>query len=266
METFSSCYFCGVAVDAAVEKYPLVRTEAFSDIDTDQRIFLCPSCRRKLTTVIERVLEAAFDGTEPAVDTLDPDQLRDLDADEEMTATSVSSLDDESAEETTAGIDTVAGPAVDTPQEESDTDTSEGGQTADDDTDAADTDTESVDDADGDPVADPSGAEQARDSSAEVENTVSSSEQSATAPTTTSEDAEANDASTASDESREYTKSEFNKIVRLLQNRDFPVEIDELVVVSKSAYQIDEGTCHAVIDALIDRGVVVDQGEELVRP
>ncbi|MUV89933.1 hypothetical protein GJ629_08530 [Halapricum sp. CBA1109] len=51
----------------------------------------------------------------------------------------------------------------------------------------------------------------------------------------------------------------------MLQNREFPVEIDELVVVASSAYGIDEPTCHAVIRALVDRGVVEDRGDELVR-
>lgn len=277
METLSSCYFCGGAVDAAVEEYPLVRSDVVSDVDTGQRIDLCPSCRRKLTSVIEQVLEAAFDGSEPAVDALDAEHLQDIDADEELSATSVDTLAEDTdaatdATDTTAeewGIDPES-PEAETEGESVETETEDepgtagltpprtesGGQAS-----------ETVDRSDGGTEEDtPESADSREDATPESADARedatpgSTGEAVSETPTTASSESASDGA-----ENHQYSKSEFNKIVRLLQNREFPVDIDELVVVSRSAYGIDEGTCHAVINALIERGVIADQGEELVR-
>lgn len=253
MERLSSCYFCGDAVDAAIEEYPLVRSARY-DLDTDQRIVLCPSCRRKLTSVIERVLESAFDEDAP-----DPEDVS-LDAEEgdpeAMTATEVETVDVSMAD-----IDAEESVEVDDETEEDDDPLSAGGfeetpaeNGAERDGPEAEAETESAEENDDEPAG---------DDGEESDPAVDDDEQ----DTDSVDDGDEERADAESDEqSRDYEKAEFNKVVRLLQNREFPVDIDELVVVASSAYTIDEPTTHAIIDALIDRGVVVDNGDELDRP
>jgi hypothetical protein len=238
MDRLSSCYFCGDAVDAALEEYPLVDPRRHQDIETDQRIVLCPSCRGKLTNVIERVLESALNGEEPDVeasgvaDLGDEEDLVDLDesleqADngEEMTATSVERVDD--ADGQSYSRSTAA----------SDLSTDESG------TDASDPATDEADTAEaGESAADDDGM-----TGNKAKSTTESTDQ------------------TATDDTKSYSKAEHNKVVKLLQNRDFPVEIEEITVVSRSAYGIDRDTTHAIIESLIERGVVEDQGDRLVR-
>jgi hypothetical protein len=299
MEQLTSCYFCGDAVDAAVEEYPLVRSGAFPEVDTDRRIYLCPSCRRKLTQVIEHVIEAAFEDGE-AEDALAADRLRDV----EMTATEVQSVGEDEDPLTATAADPAA--ASDT-----ESDTADDGASTDEKAAAeATTDPPAADDAGADEPADEAVPEDgsADDTASETEDGGTDTEtpfETAAADSEASAEAESEDgadeetptgdgadaatraagagdsgaaqsgrqetdgASTSDDDTdereRQYTKAEFNKVVRLLQNREFPVEIDELVVVAGSAYEIDEPTCHAIIDALIERDVVADNGEELVR-
>lgn len=58
----------------------------------------------------------------------------------------------------------------------------------------------------------------------------------------------------------------YNKVVRLLQNRDFPIERSEIEDVAVGAYDVDVDQCRAVIDAAIDKGLVAQQGSKLVDP
>ncbi len=87
------------------------------------------------------------------------------------------------------------------------------------------------------------------------------------------------DAATASDTTderggtdpdREVTKTvsalEYNKVMRLLQNREFPVDRAEIEAVAASAYELSESECAAVIDMAVDRGLVVERDEQLVQP
>ena len=59
---------------------------------------------------------------------------------------------------------------------------------------------------------------------------------------------------------------EYNKVMRLLQNREFPVDRAEIEAVAASAYELSESECAAVIDMAVDRGLVVERDEQLVRP
>ncbi|WP_256296998.1 hypothetical protein [Haloarchaeobius salinus] len=58
----------------------------------------------------------------------------------------------------------------------------------------------------------------------------------------------------------------YNKVVRLLQNRDFPIERGEIEDVAVGAYDVDVEECRAVIDAAIDKGLVAQEGSQLVDP
>lgn len=259
MERLSSCYFCGDAVDAAIEEYPLVDSGRYDAIDTDQRIVLCPSCRQKLTTVIERVLEAALEGeSEPAITAAEEDLLADVQGDEEMTVTDVEPLDDDGGDSEGS---TVVDEAPSVPHS----------AVADDGTDErASDDDDSGESAEGAPESDGPGStgEDTEPAVPRATDADATSEDGSDEGETESEtEGDEDPASAEAVVEREvgYEKAEFNKVVRLLQNREFPVAIDELTTVAGSAYRIDEETTHAIIDALIERGIVADEGDELVR-
>jgi hypothetical protein len=59
---------------------------------------------------------------------------------------------------------------------------------------------------------------------------------------------------------------EYNKVMRLLQNREFPVERAEIIEVAASAYDLAEADCEEVIDLAIDRGLLEETEGQLVRP
>ena len=59
---------------------------------------------------------------------------------------------------------------------------------------------------------------------------------------------------------------EYNKVMRLLQNREFPVGREEIETVAASAYDLSRAECAEVIDLAVDRGLVGEDGDRLVRP
>lgn len=59
---------------------------------------------------------------------------------------------------------------------------------------------------------------------------------------------------------------EYNKVMRLLQNREFPVDRAEIESVAASAYELGEDECAEVIDLAIDRGLMDEMDGKLVRP
>lgn len=59
------------------------------------------------------------------------------------------------------------------------------------------------------------------------------------------------------------TPDGYYKVLRLLQNREFPVERSELTTVVTAAYDITEPQCDRILDAAVDRGVLVQDGSTL---
>jgi len=62
------------------------------------------------------------------------------------------------------------------------------------------------------------------------------------------------------------TKLEYNKVMRLLKNREFPVDRSEIREVATSAYQIDPAEFDAVIDAAIERDLLAVENGQFVDP
>ena len=50
------------------------------------------------------------------------------------------------------------------------------------------------------------------------------------------------------------SKADFRRVMRLLENRDLPVERTEIETVASNAYDISETTCAAILDAAAERG------------
>lgn len=59
---------------------------------------------------------------------------------------------------------------------------------------------------------------------------------------------------------------EYNRVMRMLQNREFPVDRQEIVAVASSAYDLTEQECTKVIDLAVDRGLLNEHDGELHRP
>jgi hypothetical protein len=59
--------------------------------------------------------------------------------------------------------------------------------------------------------------------------------------------------------------AEFRTVMRLLGNREFPVERGSVVELAASAYDLDEAHVNRILDHAVDRGVIVDDGGTLRR-
>ena len=57
----------------------------------------------------------------------------------------------------------------------------------------------------------------------------------------------------------------YRKALRLLQNREFPVERTALVEVMKSAYDLDAEECERIVEFAVERGVLTDDDGTLRR-
>ncbi|WP_136716082.1 hypothetical protein [Halorientalis salina] len=270
MSTLSSCYFCGIALDAPVEAHPIVPEGIPSD--DDRTVSLCPTCRRKY----HGLLDVAFD----AVDGIDSIETT-LDESVDL-AEGAADVDDGS---TTVSPDSTD-PTTDEPSGPSGKE-----DAADDDTADQDSDGErgsAPEDGSAATAPDDEGAEvDARDeSSAESDTDGESEDGTANADDDTreadseqavdSERPEPAAASGAGDEGDDASDGAGDtpsilstpvakKVVRLLQNREFPVEREEFAVVAANAYDIPEDDCADVIDTLVSEGYVGEQGGQLVR-
>jgi len=59
---------------------------------------------------------------------------------------------------------------------------------------------------------------------------------------------------------------EYNKVIRLLQNREFPVDRAEIETVAANAYELSRADCAAVIDLAVDQELLDEEGGKLYRP
>jgi hypothetical protein len=55
----------------------------------------------------------------------------------------------------------------------------------------------------------------------------------------------------------------YYKVLRLLQNREFPMDRAELTTLVTGAYDVTEPECERILDAAIERGVLVQDGTTL---
>lgn len=265
MSTLSSCYLCGTAMDAPVESYPLVPEGI--PADDDHTISLCPTCQRKLHGVLELAF-AAVDGIDSVATTLE--EYEDL-------AASAGELTDESSlSATTASSaevddDAPVGDEGDDAEPEPSTEIDEGNPSSD----TAESDDDATDDAVADSV-DASDSDTAP-SDSEGESTAVEDD-SATSDSTDEESPADNDgtADTTADEPDSddgdaggrpsiLSTPAAKKVIRLLQNREFPVDREEFTVVASNAYDIPEEDCADVLDALVSEGYVGEKRGKLVR-
>ncbi|WP_435319102.1 hypothetical protein [Haloarchaeobius sp. TZWSO28] len=78
--------------------------------------------------------------------------------------------------------------------------------------------------------------------------------------------AHAESQSTQEDDQPTPSPRTYNKVMRLLQNRDFPIERTQIETVAAGAYDVDPDECRTIVDAAIEKGLVAQQGSKLVDP
>lgn len=274
MSAFTACYFCGAAVDAPIAEYDVVPRDVESN--PGPTISLCPTCKVKLEKAFEPAL-TRYDGSEdPIVVELDPvgapashpederepserpepdrhedprGQSGDADGEGEEVKES-QTTDDEPADSrgaTPSGMDVGA-------TETADTDRSEDGislqssQSQDDEGSGED------------------GAEAPADETADPTDEGATPVAAARDPDapTTAEDAD--EAASEADTPERPAAETYNRIVRLLQNREFPVNRSEFETLASSAYEVSPAECEQVIDYAIYRGELVENRGMLEKP
>lgn len=288
MAEFASCYFCGTALDAQIDPYPVVPEDA----GTDDRptVDLCPVCRRKLSKVLDVALSTADDAEVAATPLAAGPDPSPLEADHEDPTADLGSEGEN--EEPTYAVEPSGEATAVEETEEGDDDGSGDGDDADADSTVGDATPDSANDEteDDETVAD-AAASAASDEPPEP----TAGDESPSAESTEADDAVANGeapGTAADDEARSETVDEdtrteaggegtaesgadkpsvlstpaAQKIIKLLQNREFPVEREEIEVVASNAYEIPQQDCDDVIEALVSEGYVGERKGKLVRP
>jgi hypothetical protein len=226
MPDLRSCYFCGDPGDS-LGTYAVIPPRLNPSEAEQRRVVLCSTCNEKLVRVMT-----------PLVDRLDQSAPSETTGRESATSRPGAS---QSSVEETAGDGPGIGPAgsgitIESPGEEPTGPGGEDSETSTDprreDADVDDTETGSGSD---DPL-EPSDADGAQESG----------ETGAAAP-------------------REEPSADYRKVMRLLENREFPVPRADLEAVVTSAYDIDDDQCRRILDYAIERGVLVEEGATLDR-
>ncbi|MFB6297236.1 MAG: hypothetical protein ABEH56_01815 [Salinirussus sp.] len=296
MDRLSSCYFCGIALDEPLRDYPV----ASEDGEPTAVVTLCPTCHRKLETVLNAVDSATDRGdTAPAVGS---DEAAELEGDEpaalvDADSGSASESGSETAEEPIAmGADgpADAGEGREADEEDSESQADDGGdatdrdagvdageggdgenRTADGIAEAATTDADEMSGMMEPDVPEALRTDESRDGTdANGTGTAEGEERDEREPdpdgsgdvaaSSPGEDDEGGDR--GAEPETKVSALEYNKVMRLLQNREFPVDRGEIVTVAASAYELAESDCAAVIDLAVDRGLIGEEDGKLVRP
>lgn len=278
MERLSTCYFCGAGPQETLRDRPVVPEAVLADRSAQRTIALCPDCRSKFDRLHEMIAEAADEGHQrrldaPAADSvslLDDDPLEAIEStlslsDSTTSVTPGTARDSGAAEDSGASIDpsstdspdgeaTTDAPSAPADEESASTSTAPPESTTDDASDGPTDDRSSSPAASGADAGGSTGERDGSDSTAAGERTDEA--------TPDGGDSAADEDPTAG---KPYDRTQYSRVVKLLQNREFPVELDAVYELARGAYDIDEETTTEIIGALIDRGVIEERGGTLFR-
>ncbi|EMA11511.1 hypothetical protein SAMN05443574_103214 [Haloarcula vallismortis] len=261
MDQLSSCYFCAGALDVSLSEYPIIPKSLDPEAEKQGTVVLCSTCREKLATIVEPAVKAAKadarDAAKAATDT--------------GTAGPTGLSDDA---KTTTSADPTATDSVVEPADD--------GSLLGDDSATADDQKRSVQSAETAAAAPEQDVAKPANSTAESDATgtaeadtpdertadpTETNDTGAAAAETESGDTDSSDTSDTSDSSADgpsLTKLEYNKVMRLLQNREMPVDRTEIREVAVNAYDIDGEQFDAIIDAAVDRDLIGQENGQLV--
>jgi hypothetical protein len=248
MSDLSACYFCGAALDEPLGEYPVLPQRLQPAADQQRTVVLCQGCRRKLGTVVDSVLDAVEDAPEGTAG----DESA---ADAAGTAFTFDDGEDESGEQAAAPDGRRQEPGLGTDQAASDSDeeSEPAGPEA---TSHGDRDQPS------------SSAGSSTDAGGEDHEPEAAGGGSATEPSDAGDDGaeDPDDAATGEEEDADpsLTALEYTKVMRLLENRELPVDREEIRVVATNAYQIRPAEFDTIVDAAIERGMIVEEDGQFV--
>ncbi|SFR92408.1 hypothetical protein SAMN05216559_1066 [Halomicrobium zhouii] len=254
MEQLSSCYFCGAALDASLDEYPVVPKDLHPTTDDQKTVVLCQGCRQKLGTVVETIVsvvespESADPADDRTPDSADSSAGEDPLADEGWV---------DAGELSSSGSADTGGAAA----------AADGHATG-------DASTEEVDDDGSDDVtyttSTAAGGRRSVSGNAEsIRDDSGPSDGNGGGSTDASEGTEASgdtggNGGEAGDGRPSMTALENTKVMRLLQNREFPVDRAEIKAVAVNAYDMSESQFDTVVDAAVDRGLIGEQNGQIV--
>ncbi|MGB9956937.1 hypothetical protein ACOZ4B_11195 [Haloferax prahovense] len=237
MRELRTCDFCGTDAVGVFEVLPPELTPA----DDQRRVVLCEHCEETLSEVIAPLLSRL--GVDAGVDV--PDDAR--------AETGASAAPERTASGSggeAASVDVNAVDPAPTPPEPANHDSP----------DEADDHEESGDGSDDD------GADEAEESDGAARVADEADDETEPADSE-SESVDAEDRQTGGgspDRSEEPPK--FRKVIRILQNREFPVERAEVEALASGAYDLDDDEVADIFDYAVERGLLVDDSGTLRRP
>lgn len=246
MDRLSSCYFCGGALDASLSEYPVVPKQLQPDEELQRSVVLCSTCQHKLADIVESVVTAAEadgEGALPSADRAGRDNSDDS-----------ARLLDGSASETQS----------DSPDGDADPE-SEGVALLDDESDVPEDGLLGAAETDATPSSTDSAATATQapsDAATERSESVDTGQPAESVGTDQRDDPDAGSGGTA--DGPTLTKLEYSKVMRLLQNRDLPVDRAEIRDVAVNAYDIDPAQFDAIIDAAVRRDLIGQENGRLV--
>ncbi|MFA9416123.1 hypothetical protein [Natrinema sp. HArc-T2] len=242
MRELRTCDFC--AADA-VGTFAIVPPE-FEPTEAEQRrVVCCPDCRDRLETLLEPLLARL--GADDATDGNHPESESVVTTADSATATR-SRTPSSNATVSDAAADERAAPDTsdrESAGDESDSETSE----SDADIAASDPSTDEAD-ADADTTSLAGGITLERDEQPDD---------------TGSEPADAADDADALPSSASPPRA-YNKVIRLLRNREFPMQRRAVEELAAGAYDLESNEADAIVDYAIEDGEFVENGGKLRRP
>lgn len=231
MTEFDACYFCGAAVDAPIAEYDVV-PGTVSD-DAGPTASLCTACKGKLEKVLEPTLGRLDGTTGTGTVRLDPVHGESPPA-RGVDGRSGERTDDESTTRPSGSTD----PGKSTQETSA---TFEGGIEL-------------------EPAA-ADGESPAAEQSADDADTAGNGERTQATAEDTSRDAQISDSAPERPETETY-----NRVIRLLQNREFPIDRSEFETLASSAYEVTPAECEQVLEYAIYRGELDERDGMLRKP
>ncbi|RDI71878.1 prolipoprotein diacylglyceryl transferase [Halopelagius longus] len=245
MRELRSCDFCGADADGIYEVLP---PELSPAEDEQRRVVLCGDCASTLETVLEPLLDRlgvesgsggdAGRGQQGGVERGRDDPTDSLGSNSPMVAGR-----DAADELSAAASDADASPVE--PETAGDADSGDA---------TVDAETTGIADATDEEAGEPLQAAAAEDAG-EREATETDAERTDESAEDESADS---DAAPAGEE-----PPQFRKVMRLLNNREFPVERAEVEELAAGAYDLDDDHVRDIIDYAVERGVLADDGGTL---
>ena len=261
MNQLSSCYFCGGALDVSLSEYPIIPKSLDPEAENQGTVVLCSTCREKLATIVKPAVEAAkadaHETAETAGDagTTEPPGLLD---ESETPMTGEQTTDELTTGEQTTDksitTDSVVEPADDGSLLGDDSASTAGQKQSAQSPETADATTES----------DTTNAAAADTTDRQPAEPTTSSDSTARTESGDTECGADSDDKNNTDDDPSLTKLEYNKVMRLLQNREMPVDRAEIREVAVNAYDIDGEQFDAIIDAAVDRDLIGQANGQLI--